>query len=77
MSFLIFLIGTTIFLSYIFFFSYFEKEEKKNTIKIDDAIDYDGHGNWGRFPPPKKSKDLKDFEWERKKWKEQTHWRWW
>ena len=28
-------------------------------------------------PPPKKSKDLKDFEWERKKWKEQTHWRWW
>lgn len=53
MSFLIFLIGTTIFLSYIFFFSYFEKEEKKNTIKIDDAIDYDGHGNWGRFPPKK------------------------
>ena len=44
MSFLIFLIGTTVFLSYIFFFSYFEKEEEE-TIKIDDAMDYDGHGN--------------------------------
>jgi len=52
MSFLIFLIGTTVFLSYIFFFSYFEKEEEE-TIKIDDAMDYDGHGNWGRFPPKK------------------------
>ena len=34
-------------------------------------------------PPPKKSKDLKDFERERKKWKEQTQylgnrtWKWW
>lgn len=53
MSFLIFLIGTTIFLSYIFFFSYFEKEEEEKTIKMDDNVDYDGHGNWGRFPPIK------------------------
>ena len=25
-------------------------------------------------PPPEKSKDLWDFEWERKRWKEQTRW---
>ena len=55
MSVLIFLIGTTVFLSYIFLFSYFEKEEKKVIIKEDDYVDYDGHGNCGRFPPKKRS----------------------
>jgi hypothetical protein len=44
-----------VFLSYIFLFSYFEKEEKKVIIKEDDYVDYDGHGNWGRFPPKKRS----------------------
>lgn len=60
MSILIFLIGTTIFLSYIFFFSYFEKEEEREIyLKDDDYIDYDGHGNWGRIPPKKEKKKKK------------------
>ena len=43
----------------------------------DEISNMPGHSN---PPPPKKSKD---FEWERKKWKEQTQylgnrtWKWW
>lgn len=53
MGLLIFIIGVLIFSSYVLFF-YTEPEKKKEVIKIDDFIDYDGHGNWGRFPPEKK-----------------------
>ena len=52
MELLIFIIGVLIFSSYVLF-SFTEKEEKEEVIKIDDFIDYDGHGNWGRFPPKK------------------------
>tara|TARA_B100001287_G_C22240711_1_gene325804 strand:+ start:329 stop:460 length:132 start_codon:yes stop_codon:yes gene_type:complete len=34
-----------------------KEEEKEERIRLDDNIDYDGHGNWGRFPPPKKKKN--------------------
>ena len=53
MELLIFIIGVLIFSSYVLF-SFTEKEEKEEVIKIDDFVDYDGHGNWGRFPPKKK-----------------------
>ncbi len=36
-------------------FSTKQEIEDKPTLK-DDTIDYDGHGNWGRFPPTKKRK---------------------
>lgn len=57
MGFLIFIIGFIIFCTYIFFFMFSTKQEieDKPTLK-DDTIDYDGHGNWGRFPPTKKRK---------------------
>jgi hypothetical protein len=57
MNVLIFLVGCTIFSLYVtfFLFSFTEKEDKKEVIKIDDYVDYDGHGNWGRFPPKKRS----------------------
>ncbi len=52
---LIFLVGCTIFSLYVTFFLFSSNDNKKEhtSIKIDDAIDYDGHGNWGRFPPKK------------------------
>ena len=33
-----------------------KKEIENDPIFKDDIIDYDGHGNWGRFPPIKKEK---------------------
>lgn len=52
---LIFLVGCAIFALYVTFFIFSSNYNKKEnpSIKIDDAIDYDGHGNWGRFPPKK------------------------
>ncbi len=60
MGFLIFIIGFIIFCTYIFFFMFSTKKEIEDipTLK-DDIIDYDGHGNWGRFPPIKKGKKRK------------------
>jgi hypothetical protein len=34
-----------------------KEEQKEHKIKMDDTIDYDGHGNWGRFPPIKEKKN--------------------
>jgi len=57
MGFIIFIIGFVIFSIYVFFFMFSTKKEIDNPIILkDDMIDYDGHGNWGRFPP-KKEKD--------------------
>jgi hypothetical protein len=49
---IIFLIGLGIFLAYIFFFLFSKREEEKkksDSYRTDD-VDYDGHGNYGRFP---------------------------
>ena len=60
MTFIIFIVGFFIFMTYILFFVFNKKEEKRQErIKIDDNIDYDGHGNWGRFPPVKEKKKNK------------------
>ena len=57
MGFLIFIIGFIIFATYVFFFMFSTKKEIEDVpILKDDIIDYDGHGNWGRFPPIKKEK---------------------
>lgn len=60
MGLLIFSVGFVIFSTYVFFlmFSTNKKVEKTSILK-DDIIDYDGHGNWGRFPPNKKEKGRK------------------
>jgi len=52
---LIFIIGCLVLSLYIVFFmsSSRESEEKSDIFIMDDAADYDGHGNWGRFPPKK------------------------
>ncbi len=43
----------------------------------DEMSNMPGHRN-PPPPPPKKSKDLKDFEWERKKWNDHARkMRWW
>ena len=42
----------------------------------DEMSNMPGHRN--PSPPPEKSKDLKDFEWERKKWNDHARkMRWW
>ena len=48
----IFAVGFSITLTYIFFFIFNKREEErnKNRYSIRDDVDYDGHGNWGRFP---------------------------
>lgn len=57
MGLLIFIIGFFVFSTYVFFFMFTTKKEIENDpIFKDDIIDYDGHGNWGRFPPIKKEK---------------------
>jgi hypothetical protein len=57
MGFLIFIIGFIIFCTYVFFFMFSTKQEIEDKPFLkDDIIDYDGHGNWGRFPPTKKEK---------------------
>lgn len=56
MEVLIFIVGVLVFSSYVLF-SFNEPEEEEKSIKIDDAVDYDGHGNWGRFPPKKKKRE--------------------
>ena len=36
-----------------------KKQEIENRPLLkDDIVDYDGHGNWGRFPPIKKQKEI-------------------
>ena len=57
MSILFFFIGFLIFSAYMFFliwnisFSTKNKIEENNpTIGEDTPVDYDGGGNWGRFP---------------------------
>lgn len=58
MGMIIFIVGFVIFATYVFFYIFNAKEEEREErIKLDDSIDYDGHGNWGRFPPPKKKKN--------------------
>jgi len=54
----IFAVGFSITLTYVFFFMFNKKEEerKENHYSVRDDIDYDGHGNWGRFPVPKEKK---------------------
>ena len=60
MGLLIFIIGLVIFSTYVFFFMFTTKKEIENDpIFKDDIIDYDGHGNWGRFPPIKKREKRK------------------
>ena len=60
MTLIIFIIGFIIFTTYIIFIMFNKKEEEKQErIKLDDHIDYDGHGNWGRFPPVKEKKKKK------------------
>ena len=57
MGFFIFIIGFIIFTTYVMFFMFSINNENKDKIDLkDDIIDYDGHGNWGRFPPTKKEK---------------------
>ena len=48
----IFAVGFSITLTYVFFFIFNKKEEERNESQysVRDDIDYDGHGNWGRFP---------------------------
>ena len=53
MSALIFIIGSLIFISYVFFASREDRSEKEPLVKVDDVVDYDGHGNYGRFPKAK------------------------
>ena len=60
MTFIIFIVGFVIFTTYVLFFMFNKnEEEKQERIKLDDNIDYDGHGNWGRFPPVKEKKKKK------------------
>ena len=60
MGFVIFITGFCIFTAYVMFFMFSTKKEIENKITLkDDIIDYDGHGNWGRFPPTKKGKKRK------------------
>ena len=52
---LIFIVGCLISSLYVTFFLFENRvdEKNENNIEIDDTMDYDGHGNWGRFPPKK------------------------
>ena len=51
MGLLIFVVGFVIFTTYVFFFMFSKQHEIKDKPSIkDDMVDYDGHGNWGRFP---------------------------
>jgi hypothetical protein len=60
MGFFIFIIGFIIFTTYVMFFMFSINNENKDKIDLkDDIIDYDGHGNWGRFPPTKKERKRK------------------
>ena len=57
MGFIIFITGFCIFTAYVFFFMSSTRHEIQNKPLLkDDLIDYDGHGNWGRFPPKKKKR---------------------
>jgi hypothetical protein len=53
---LIFSIGSVIAISYVIFFLFDRREEEKkqNEFRPTDDIDYDGHGNYGRFPTNEK-----------------------
>lgn len=57
-AFVIFVVGFLITTTYVFFWIFNKREEERNenSFSIKDEIDYDGHGNWGRFPPVKEKK---------------------
>tara|TARA_B100000579_G_scaffold37899_1_gene26500 strand:- start:4752 stop:4928 length:177 start_codon:yes stop_codon:yes gene_type:complete len=52
----IFIVGLIIFGAYLYFFYSAKKQEKEGHkgIGLRDTLDYDGMGNYGRFPSPKK-----------------------
>ena len=54
----IFIVGLIIFGAYVYFFYSSTKQEKEGSTDIGsrDTVDYDGMGNYGRFPSPKKKK---------------------
>ena len=57
MGFIIFITGFCIFTAYVMFFMFSTKQEIQDTpVLKDDMVDYDGHGNWGRFPPQKRKR---------------------
>ena len=60
-GFVIFVVGFSITTTYIFFWVFNKREEERNEsqFSIKDDIDYDGHGNWGRFQPVKQKKKTK------------------
>lgn len=67
MGFLIFIVGFTIFTTYVIFFMSSTKQEIENRPLLkDDIVDYDGHGNWGRFPPIKKTNLKRTRKYEKK-----------
>ena len=54
MGFIIFITGFCIFTTYVMFYMFSPSQETRNEVTLkDDNVDYDGHGNWGRFPPTK------------------------
>ena len=68
MEIVIFTVGFIIFGTYMFFLvrmintQHKIQERENGANEINDNIDYDGHGNWGRFPAyeEKKKKNKKD-----------------
>tara|TARA_B100000614_G_C14538787_1_gene489485 strand:- start:792 stop:974 length:183 start_codon:yes stop_codon:yes gene_type:complete len=54
----IFIVGLIIFCAYVYFFYSSTKQKKEGPTDIGsrDTIDYDGMGNYGRFPSPKNKK---------------------
>lgn len=62
-SLIIFVVGFFITVSYVFFYIFNKREEESNRddFAIRDDIDYDGHGNWGRFPKYEKKTRNKIF----------------
>ena len=52
----IFIVRLIIFGAYLYFFYSAKKQEKEGHKGIGsrDTLDYDGMGNYGRFPSPKK-----------------------
>ena len=54
---LIFAIGSVIVISFLFFFILGQREEEKKQTEFrsSDDVDYDGHGNYSRFPNNEKN----------------------
>ena len=51
----IFIVGFIIFGAYLYFFYSAKKQQEKDHTDTGsrDIVDYDGMGNYGRFPSPK------------------------